>query len=487
MQIFGLALVATVVSAFSAAMIDILTSTRDRTVMLHTLSQFLTHYSFTVKLRARVEQQVLRRLKTKRILSEEDVSALALLSSQLRNEVSFHLRKAFILSHSLFGVWAKVDTDVVKELCAEAVDIVQYAVHDVVFSMGSPSSSAYCVADGTLQYSTEPLAESPDAWTTTMSLNGRRTGTEVTQNTWLCEAALWSEWAHVGSCVAVTLSRLLVVHSTKLILLLQKQSDSCLVIHRITVDYARAFHVRLVTSEPPYAPFPTDLKVAFTDGNELLGQAIGLGMIRDAQTRGLSLSEEQMLALEAEVRNGKCSLRQTTDGDLERVVAVEVFELKNSDGQVFAQIGETGKGTSAVKPGCVLPATKRQIGKLPQDAMRSFLQDELGELASAVRFVSTHREDQLKPSPQYGVPTLYVRTVHQALLAESEHALGLSEVQVCDSHPMSGRVVYATRVGAKTVFYAFLDEEEFAHLAGPDGKEDLAELIHALGQTPALV
>ncbi len=46
-----------------------------------------------------------------------------------------------------------------------------------------------------------------------------------------------------------------------------------------TKDYGSNFYIRIVSAQPPYASYPDDLQVPFTEPGDLLSNDIGIGLI----------------------------------------------------------------------------------------------------------------------------------------------------------------------------------------------------------------
>merc|ERR1712176_1112321 len=130
----------------------------------------------------------------------------------------------------------------------------------------------------------------------------------------------------------------------------------------MATDYGHKFHASIVAAVPPHASWPSDLKVPFTDIADLLqSQDVGIGLLRQAQMKGLDISSAKIHKLEAEIKDGKCIVQLGDDNSLERVVAVEALRMENEDGNSFVQLGklDTVNGLSVT---CVLPGTKRGKG-----------------------------------------------------------------------------------------------------------------------------
>merc|ERR1712232_1169372 len=66
-----------------------------------------------------------------------------------------------------------------------------------------------------------------------------------------------------------------------------------------------------------------------------------------------------------------------------------------------------------------LPGCKRNLGEMPQQALRKLIAGDLAPLEHRVRLESSMQENFEKDSPTYGMPTTYLRTVHTAFLEEA--------------------------------------------------------------------
>merc|ERR1712232_1108480 len=126
-------------------------------------------------------------------------------------------------------------------------------------------------------------------------------------------------------------------------------------------QYGRNFYMRVVSACPPHAPWPDDLQVPFTDISDLMSQHVGIGLYKRALKKGhLTLSKEMQKLLENELNDEKCTLQKASNGDLERVVALVVLDLRRSDGYIFTQVGKYTL-SGGVKVSVELPGKKRSM------------------------------------------------------------------------------------------------------------------------------
>ena len=139
----------------------------------------------------------------------------------------------------MLRVFACLDATALKTLCTEAVDFVVMSSGDILFETGVEAAGACYSVQGELRYTQEPAVSHED---TSVS-------EDVGVGQWLCEAALWCHWSHVGSLEARTACKLVIVRS--------KDFEDVLVRRRrlsgVAWEYAQMFHTWLVASRPPLA------------------------------------------------------------------------------------------------------------------------------------------------------------------------------------------------------------------------------------------
>ena len=127
---------------------------------------------------------------------------------------------------------------------------------DIPLGTDVEAAGAYYSVQGELRYTREPAVSHKD---TSVS-------EDVGVGQWLCEAALWCHWSHVGSLEARTACKLVIVRS--------KEFEDVLVRRRrlsgVAWEYAQMFHTRLVASCPPLASWPSDVSTASSTYDEIV-------------------------------------------------------------------------------------------------------------------------------------------------------------------------------------------------------------------------
>ena len=108
----------------------------------------------------------------------------------------------------------------------------------------------------------------------------------VVEGTWICEAALWSFWTHVGRMMAESMCQILCISVEGLDEIQTKHHF----IARLTKCYGRSYHERILVSVPPHADWPDDLFVPFTDFSDLMSAKAGVSLLRAKSGRSCGMT-----------------------------------------------------------------------------------------------------------------------------------------------------------------------------------------------------
>ena len=226
----GMFLSSTLVSAFSATLIDCQMQARERNEQVRLLRRFLAQNPIDMALSIRIQQQVEHRIRRVPMLKDTDVPALKLIASSLRAELRFEIFRDHIIRYPLFRIWTNLSLVTAQEFCAECIDFAVPQPSDIFFSSSHLCNDAYFIVNGKIKYTQYPES----------SVVGVKTETYV-QNQWMCEAALWTKWIHVGDAEALDAVKLVVVPCDRLLETMKKHR----VIHQITAEYCKQFCSRI--------------------------------------------------------------------------------------------------------------------------------------------------------------------------------------------------------------------------------------------------
>jgi len=487
--LFGLIFGSTIVSFISALTLQVMMSKRDQTQKLSLLRKYINQNSIHPSLAARVQQQVMERMEVTRQLTEDDVHILSMLSSSLRLELIFQTRRPHILTHPLFRLWMELDVSAVKLLCVETLKFVFLNQGDDLFKPGEQGHDAYLLTRGRCKYTQEPDSS-------------HVTDEEkkyVDEGQWICEAALWSHWTHVGKLEAAELCQFLVVSAEGVARVALRRH----VTGKITRDYCKNFHVRIVSARPPHAPWPDDLHVPFTDAGELFSQQVGIGLLNHERRMGLTMSISDKSLLEEELRNEKCALRWAQSSkELERTVYVVALHVTDAEGRILAQVGKLNEH-GEVSALCLLPGTKRGRDELPHQALDRILQERLAPLADGISFTGIELDVKEKGGKDatYGVKTKYYRTIHIATMDPTHRSLWLQVAKkdntghktnsanghhcMNDAHEFGlDTNIFGFKDGKKVWLYSWLKQSDFEFLSERRGNTLLKTWLHSFHLDP---
>eukprot|EP00429_Kryptoperidinium_foliaceum_P059640 CAMPEP_0176093774 /NCGR_PEP_ID=MMETSP0120_2-20121206/46988_1 /TAXON_ID=160619 /ORGANISM="Kryptoperidinium foliaceum, Strain CCMP 1326" /LENGTH=945 /DNA_ID=CAMNT_0017427709 /DNA_START=53 /DNA_END=2887 /DNA_ORIENTATION=- len=422
-MLFGFIFGSVLVSLMSAAMMDYQMMRKGRTMKLRTLRQYLQENNVPAFVAIPVQKQVEQRLSRREAIAEGDVAALGLLSAALRAQLRFEIQRPHLSRHPLFRLWTDIDAKLMHRTCMQAVSFTSLRPRDELFYPGGLASAAMVVERGRVIYTQHPDSAPVDVVTTE----------EVGSGLWICEAALWVHWTHVGKADAEEACGLLSVNANALCESLQKD----FIVSSIATQYGRQFHRRVTFARPPHADYPTDLRVPFTDYCDLvvsmtqpIQRTIGMTALSryGAGFRGAKALDK----LREEVDSCKSIVVVTGDGALVRVVSLVVLRATMPDHRVFMQIGKYGD--TGVIAALQLPGVKQGADELVCDTLDRMFATRLSCLSGRVELLSTVRENFENESKEYGVQTKYMRSICSARLLQGEKVNAPS----CHSWPSEG-------------------------------------------------
>lgn len=458
----GLLFGSVLVSSLAAALVELQEYSRERNQKLRTLRRYLDEHNVCHSMALRVKDQVAERLGKRCKLTNEDVSALGLISSSLLAELRFEVFGASLITHPLFRLWTSLNKDSILLLCCTGVEYKILRSSDDLFLAGERAEHSYCVVAGQISYTQDPFTSPVHEVTVT----------DVNKHNWLTEAALWSYWIYVGTATAVSSSEVLAVQAVEI----GKAMQSNVNLERITREYSKQFHKRTVSASPPSAPWPSDIEVPFTDYGDLVA-AMDLGIRTTIGTNALEQCEHKRAygpfvsvryKLREEVSRGKSTVVINGKGDLERIVSVAAIRIE-SNGYIFAQIGKVED--SGVVPACQLPGGKYGTGELTTDVLQRLFGGKLASIASNVKLVRTERLVEWRNSKEYGVRTKYFRTVCCMHLTSPIVAPSCTVESTLQTPPapliteVLSREVFVLSDDGKSAFFAWLTPSEFEQLS----------------------
>jgi len=477
----------TIVSMMSGYVVQYILSIQEQAHAVSKLRKFLNQNRIHQPLQMEIMSQASVRMRDEQIVRDEDVPILKELPTTIQLKLMYETRLPILLAHPLFELWAAMDLDAIMQFCTEAITEKFHFPGDEVFHPGR-CEAAYVVMLGRLRYE-----QSPETSLEIVPVKIDVPISHQQKDRWICEAALWSHWIHVGTLIADTACQVMVINAASMWRILVEYYQE---IGATTRQYCINFYNRLVAACPPHAVFPTDICIQpHLDRHELLNQQVGIGLLHQAMQRDkVRLTKEQYEEIKQELVAHKCSLQQPCDGVFQRIVAVEALLVINTQKKYFIQIGEwDGRKGQGVKAVCQYPAKKRTMDELPQDTLRRLLSEDLKPFDDHIKIDVCVREVEEKDSKKLALPTTYNRTVHVASLKQSEDLLDLPVVKGSSEVPASlksflPRELYlvSSSVNGKLGFFTWMSETEFRRMKGDSNVQALQAWLSSFA-TPCIL
>mmetsp|Transcript_38841 Transcript_38841/g.91404 ORF Transcript_38841/g.91404 Transcript_38841/m.91404 type:complete len:972 (+) Transcript_38841:112-3027(+) len=458
-----------IVSQFSSIIMQMTLLQREQIQKLDKVRRFLMQRKIGASLALRVQKQVTQRLSEEVPLQVHDVPAFELLANALRDELLREVRMPHLLSHAVFSLWQRMDKKGLYSFVAQGVQFFFLPPPEVLFEPLHEGNEAYLIVSGRLLYTQAP----PTSWEFVRE--------ELKNGTWLCEAALWSDWVHVGKVEAEVATELLVVSSEALMAEFNRDHPAC----HLLKHYGRSYHQRILSAVPPYARWPTDLRVPFTEVSDLLGPHVGIGMLQSAIGNGhLHITKEAEQELMHELLEEKCALITNKDGHLERVVSVVALKVRDQAGNIFVELG-TCDATGKRKARCTLPGGKRAMNEVPQKAMRRVLEKRMPGLIDVLELDGTQQSQERKESPNFNMTSTYTKTLHTGIIARPLNLVGYSTKQLDDEKPadlpiIMEEVTFVMDGKGGWLLYGFVPQAHYDILSSEDSQKALQKWLKNL-------
>jgi len=169
-----------------------------------------------------------------------------------------------------------------------------------------------------------------------------------------------------------------------------------------------------------------------------------LSCLRTASTAKMA-DEEKLEFIRQEVQRGRCFVQIRPSLTLQRVVFLEVAEIRRNDGRFLVEVGRfrMGKNTQLL---CRLPGAKRTMYQDKYDSIRETINEtfSFNEANAEVCWEGCKEEPICQPSTGYTqVDTLYIRSVHFAAVRLKSEAKVEVDGEVPESGLGSGAAVVA--------------------------------------------
>jgi len=190
MYVIAFVMAAVFVSHLTSSMTQLNMMSSKQILQLAALRRFLLENGISELLSIRVQRSAQHAVTQQaQVLSEESVELLQYVTQPLRSELHFELYSPVLTQHPFFARYTVECPHVMRKVCHTAVQMVTFAVGDVVFTEGELPlpPRVYMVCSGSFQYDDS-------------------SGVEVAVQTADCiaEATLWTVWRHRGTLTAAS-------------------------------------------------------------------------------------------------------------------------------------------------------------------------------------------------------------------------------------------------------------------------------------------
>mmetsp|Transcript_37682 Transcript_37682/g.86973 ORF Transcript_37682/g.86973 Transcript_37682/m.86973 type:complete len:1094 (+) Transcript_37682:59-3340(+) len=383
------------------------------------LEQYLSQEQVSRSLSLLIKKEVNGRYRERPRIKMKDVQDLSLVSTSLREELTYHIYATCLCTYPLFQLLDTVDQSITGSFCSKVIQIMDLVPGDILFEEFAQGDALFFVSNGMLRY--HPGLSCPEAaW----SMGDSRLRLE--RHTWCSEPALWTIWLHLGTVHAVLTTEVLCVSAEAFQAELRNHSA----VEDIAGEYCRAFHQYYKSACVQWSDIGTG-----TDHNDVLSGMSRRARLALAEPILVSIkerfrhtrAEKIMNLIREELATGACYVCMQNDEVL-RTVLVVSLRLRSENANVYqdrylVQLGEI-RGSSVIAE-CRFPGTKRREQETSFDAIKRFVQTYFTSVADGIQLEVDETETMIfiKDSPRYGIRTRYLRTTFNAVLLSNTSEL----------------------------------------------------------------
>lgn len=226
--LLSMLILSTFVSSLTNMMMQLQALQEQRTVQQRAVRCYLSSNSISNSLSSRVKQYIEWKQKHQK-KSKDDEEVMQLLPIQLMMDLQEEVRGPVLAQHKFLRMFRFVYPRLTRRVTHMAVQQLNPAPDELIFSAQESSTRMYFVLSGELKYT---LVRRKTCNTTV------RLGDQVlTQDQYLSEAALWMHWQHRGDLVVTNFANLLTIVSLQFQSLIQTHPPA----YASCVLYARRY------------------------------------------------------------------------------------------------------------------------------------------------------------------------------------------------------------------------------------------------------
>ncbi|CAK9049794.1 unnamed protein product [Durusdinium trenchii] len=271
--IAGLVLFSSFISSITGSMSQLRNMKADKSKQFWLLRRYLKQQKVPRDLCFRVMRYIEYALKTvDERVPEERITILTSLTDQLRNELKFFTHFRCLVAHPMFCYIRKMSEAILNRMSGRVLHTKELAAADPLFSLVDAASEMFFIQQGNIHYGLVPdrsRNEFSSDWETASvdslhsfhSIPITDASTVLEQDDYLCEVAIWCNWAHVGVAQAMDETTVIGIDVKSFCDLTLKDAD----LSEIATLYSRRFVEKM--SEDP-----TWVEVSHEDAKRLTSQ-----------------------------------------------------------------------------------------------------------------------------------------------------------------------------------------------------------------------
>eukprot|EP00927_Polykrikos_kofoidii_P023652 TRINITY_DN21717_c0_g1_i1.p1 TRINITY_DN21717_c0_g1~~TRINITY_DN21717_c0_g1_i1.p1 ORF type:complete len:767 (-),score=117.22 TRINITY_DN21717_c0_g1_i1:56-2356(-) len=195
----SLLILSSFVSSLTNMMMQLQALHSEKTCQSRAVRGYLSEHKISATLSMRVKKYVNWKQKVQK-MSDYDTVVFGILPTQLLMDLEDEVRRPTLLVHPFFHLFASVYPRLTRRLCHSAVQELQPAPDETVFSYQESCSKMYFLNQGTLVYKLMSRKGEQMSEISQETLNG---------GTFMSEPAMWTSWQHKGDLLVADAGHML--------------------------------------------------------------------------------------------------------------------------------------------------------------------------------------------------------------------------------------------------------------------------------------
>jgi len=210
--LFALIVFSSLISSITSAMSQLKQLSTFFDKDLSVLRRYLRRHNVPVELTIRILRYAEHKVHLqKQEIQEKGVNLIKVLSRPLHMELLRTTLGHILTNDPFFRCYSDTDTEAMKRVCFEATSSVHLSAGDILFSEATHDDRIMFVQSGELVYTNMTGNAKFRRSEATHTLDAANDTCILQPSSWCCEAALWTDWVHVGMMRATLDSEVLVI------------------------------------------------------------------------------------------------------------------------------------------------------------------------------------------------------------------------------------------------------------------------------------